>query len=134
MRQILFLYTNNHFHRAMCKVCTQSIHLFRGLNEREFSKLSCEFCFFFCRQSPPLLSYNCFYAPRSIIWNHYYRVHYSDYPLMIAIMIVGIGNHTHLSPIRKIIVLAIIKIGRGEAESYFEDCVYNYSLIGRECV
>ena len=29
--------------------------------------------FVFCCQSPPLLSYNCFYAPRSIVWNRYLR-------------------------------------------------------------
>ena len=51
----------------MCKACIQLIHLFRDLNEREFPKLSCDFY----HQSPPLLSYNCFYAPRSIIWNRY---------------------------------------------------------------
>ena len=48
--------------------------------------------------------------------------------------IISIGNHTHSSPIREIIVLAMVKIGRGEAESNFYDCVYNYSLIGLECV
>ena len=58
------------FHRAksyICKTCTQPICLFQGLNEREFPKLSYNFCFY-C-QSPPLLSYNCFYAPRWIVWN-----------------------------------------------------------------
>ena len=29
--------------------------------------------FVFCRQSPPLLSYNCFCAPRSIVRNRYSR-------------------------------------------------------------
>ena len=36
------------FHRAknlICKACTQPICLFRDLNEREFPKLSCDFCF-----------------------------------------------------------------------------------------
>ena len=47
-----------------------------------------------------------------------------------------IGNHTHSSPIWEVglIVLAIVKIGRGEAKSDFYYCVYNYSLIGQECV
>ena len=47
---------------------------------------------------------------------------------------ISIGNHAHSSPIREIVVLAIVKIGRGEAESNFNYYVYNYSLIGRECV
>ena len=34
-------------------------------------------------------------------------------------------NHTHSSPIREIIGLAIVKIGRGKAESVFDDCVCN---------
>ena len=50
------------------KACTQLIRLFRGLNEREFPKLSYDFCF--CCLSPPLLSYNCSYVPRSVIRNH----------------------------------------------------------------
>ena len=49
-------------------------------------------------------------------------------------LMISIGNHTHSSPIREIIVLAIVKIGGGEAKSNFNYCVYNYSLIGRECV
>ena len=46
--------------------------------------------------------------------------------------IVSIGNHTHSSPI---IVLAIVKIGQGEAESDFYNCMYNYfSNWTRMCV
>ena len=48
--------------------------------------------------------------------------------------IICIGNQTHSNPNMEIIVLAIVKIRRGEAESKFNYCVYNYSLIGRECV
>ena len=39
--------------------------------------------------------------------------------LLIASIIISIGNHTHLSPIWEIIVLAILKIVRGEAEYNF---------------
>ena len=52
------------------------------------------------------------------------RTHYN------LIVPISTGNHTNLSPIREIIVLAIVKIGRGEAESNFNYSVYNYSLIG----
>ena len=39
---------------------------------------------------------------------------------------IRIGNHLHTSPIREItIVLAIVKMGRGEAES---DCDYRWIL------
>ena len=55
-------------------------------------------------------------------------------PVNVHNNIISIDNHTHSHPIREIIVLAIVKIGRGEAESNFYYCVYNYSLIGRECV
>ena len=57
------------------------------------------------------------------------KVTYQEFKWAICI-----GNHTHSSPIREIIVLAIVKIGRGEAESDFYYCVYNYSLIGQKCV
>ncbi len=48
--------------------------------------------------------------------------------------VTAISNHTYSSPNRDIIVLAIVKLDEVEAEFSFYNCVYNYSLLGRECV
>ena len=59
------------------------------------------------------------------LWLLYYYMNYSNN------IIISIGNHTHS---RSVIVLAIVKIGRGEIESNYSDCVYNCSVDGRKCV
>ena len=46
--------------------------------------------------------------------------------ITVVCKLIRIGNHTHSSPILEIIVLAILKIVRGEAEYNFFNCVYNY--------
>ena len=61
-------------------------------------------------------------------------VHKCTFSSVCICQLVYIGNHTHLSPNREIIVLTIVKIGQGEAESNFNYCVYNCSLIGQEYV
>ena len=51
--------------------------------------------------------------------------------LLFTTTTTSMGNHIHLSLIREIIVLAIVKIGQGEAESKFFTIVCTiYSLIG----
>ena len=39
-------------------------------------------------------------------------------------------RRVHVHALRALVVLAIVKIGQGEADSNFDYCVYNYTLIG----
>ena len=59
--------------------------------------LSYPVIFVFCCPSPPLLSYNCFYAPRSIVRNRQYSIvtiHLSpDDPYLFRADVVGNGHH-----------------------------------------
>ena len=61
-----------------------------------------------------------------IAFVHFYQLHFSP-AKYIWILFMCIGNHTHSSAIKEIIVLAIVKIG-------WVICMCNYSLIGQERV